>query len=238
MTFVALAVLNAFTLTIALLLEETLPAGQRVHGSTLQSIFGLAKVVRNPVFTNLLLVGGILTAPFMAYIAVASYVYINEFHTSETMFSFYFAVTSAFAVVGPTLYARFGQKPFKTVLWICAGIAVIAGMLLTTIGKTGPILFLISYLPFAMMTTYIRPYFAELLLNAQQANIGAASATMNFGFTILGSLGMFVGSLQWPSYVSGIAFTIFIFTAAAMVIFVAADKLNVFPKIGSTKPEN
>lgn len=46
---------------------------------------------------------------------------------------------------------------------------------------------------------------ANLLLNAQKENIGAASAVMNFGFTLLGSLGMVIGSGQWASYVSGIA---------------------------------
>lgn len=235
MTFIALALLNAITLLFVLLLDETLPKEQRVHESTIHSIFGLLKVVKNPVFTNLLLVGGILTAPFMAYIAVASYVYINEFHTSETMFSIYFAVTSAFTVIGPLLYARFGQKTFKKVLSICFTIAVAAGILLLTIGQISPLLFLLSYIPFSVMTTYLRPYVAELLLNAQKANVGAASAVMNFGFTILGSLGMLIGSLQWSSYVSGIAFTIFIFTVFAMVIFIVANKFEVFKKIGTVK---
>ncbi|QNU68299.1 MFS transporter [Ruminiclostridium herbifermentans] len=232
MTFIALAVLNAITLLIVLLLDETLPAEQRVKESIIHSILGLSKVVKNSVFTNILLVGGFLTAPYMAYLAVASYVYVNGFHTSETMFSVYFAITSAFTVVGPLLYGRFGKKPFKKVLWICFSITTLVGILLLTIGQISPVLFLLSYIPFAVTTTYIRPYTADLLLNVQNQNVGASSAVMNFGFTILGSLGMFIGSLRWPNYVSGIAFTIFIFTVLSMVIFIAANKFKVFKDIG------
>lgn len=235
MTFIALGVLNFITLLIVLLLEETLPQDERIQESTFRSILGLTKVVKNPVFTNLLLVGGLLTAPFMAYIAVASYVYINEFHTSETMFSIYFAITSAFTVVGSLLYGRIGQKPYKKVLWICFSVATISGILLLTLGKISPLLFLISYIPFAVMTTYLRPHTAEMLLNAQKQNIGAASAAMNFGFTILGSLGMVVGSLKWPTYVSGIAFTIFIFSVMAMSIFFVASKVKAFKNVVTVK---
>ena len=87
-----------------------------------------------------------------------------------------------------------------------------------------PVLFLMSYIQFAIMTAYVRPFTADMLLNAQQQNVGAASAAMNFGFTILGSLGMFIGSLQWFSYIGGIACTMFIFTALAFLAFVGGRK--------------
>lgn len=232
MTFIALAGFNLITLLLVLFLEETLPEKERVQESIMHSIFGLTKVVRNPVFTSILLVGGALTAPFMAYLAVASYVYVKEFHTSETMFSIYFAINSAFTVVGPLLYGRIGQKPYKKVLWFSMGVSTIVGILLLSIGKISPVLFLVSYIPFAVMTTYVRPYTADVLLNAQKENIGAASAVMNFGFTIIGSLGMFIGSLHWPTYVSGIAFTMLIFTILTMVIFILASRFKVFNNIG------
>ena len=228
MTFAALALLNAMTLLFVLLLEETLPREGRVQQSTLHSLLGLVKVVKNPVFTNLLLVGGFLTAPFMAYIAVASYVYVNEFHTSETVFSIYFAVTAAMTVAGPLLYGRLGPKPLNNVLWAAYGVAAIAGVLLLTVGKINPVLFMLSFIPFAIMCTYVRPFTAEKLLNAQKENIGAAAAVMNFGFTILGSLGMLVGSLRWPGYVTGIAVTILIFAAISAVIFAATGRLEKF----------
>ena len=235
MTFIALAILNGITLLFVILLEETLPEAKRIQVGTIRSILGLFKVIKNPLFTSILLVGGIMTAPFMAYIAVASYVYVNGFHTSETMFSIYFALTSAFSVIGPLLYGRFGQKPFKKVFWISFSVALLAGSLLLSIGKINPILFLLSYLPFTVMSSYLRPNIANILLNAQKENIGAASSAMNFGFTILGSIGMFIGSLRWSDYISGIAITIFLFSISAMLIFMAANKLDIFNRIEAGK---
>lgn len=235
MTFIALALLNAITLVFVLLLEETLPEEKRVQEGIIQSILGLVKVVKNPVFTNILLVGGVLTAPFMAYLSVASYVYMKEFHITESMFSIYFAINSAFTIMGSLLYGRFGQKTFKKVLWISFSVTSLVGILLLTMGKISPVLFLLSFIPFTVTSTYIRPFIADLLLSAQKENVGAASAAMSFGFTILGSLGMFIGSLPWSSYVSGLAFTIFIFTVFAMATFLVANKFNVYNNIGPVK---
>jgi len=155
-------------------------------------------------------------------------VYVNQFHTSETVFSVYFAVTSAFAAAGPLIYARLKNKNFRKIVWISHGVAAVAGGLLLTIGNLHPALFLLSFIPFPIMGTSLRTYMSELLLNAQEENIGAAAAAMNFGYTILGSLGMVVGSLPWSSYVSGLAYTIFIFAVIALSIFVTMSKLKVF----------
>lgn len=233
MTFIALAVLNAMTFVFVMLLDETLPKEKRIQEGIIHSILGLTRVVRNPVFTNILLVGGVLKAPFMAYLAVASYVYMKEFHISESMFSIFFAINSAFTILGSFLYGRFGQKPWKNVIWVSFSVTTLVGILLLTIGKISPVLFLLSFIPFTVTSTYIRPFIAEILLNMQKENVGAASAAMSFGFTILGSLGMFIGSLQWSSYVSGLAFTVFIFTLLAMAIYLVANKFNVFNNIGA-----
>lgn len=165
MTFIALAVLNIITLIMALFLEETLPENQRLQGNPLQSLVGLTKVIKNPAFTNLLLIGGLLTAPFMAYLSVASYIYINQFQTSETTFSLYFAVTSAVAMLGPIIYMKFGRQSFQKVIVIAFIVTTLSGVLLLLLGKISPVIFLISYLPFAVMTTYIRPYIADVLLS-------------------------------------------------------------------------
>ena len=108
MTFAALAVLMAVTLAGVLLLTETLPKEKRSAGGIFHPIMGLARAVRNKRFTALLLAGGLLTSPFMAYLAVASYIYIVDFGISETAFSLFFAAASAFSLAGPMLYMRIG----------------------------------------------------------------------------------------------------------------------------------
>lgn len=217
-TFIALAVINLISLILALLLKEPLTKDKRTNDSIGRSIWSITKVLKNKTFTSYFLIGGILTAPFMSYIAVASYVYINNFGISQTAFSIYFAITAAFTILGPLLFMRFGMKSFKSSLIIVVTAIFTAIALMLTVGHISPVLFLISFIPFAVAASYFRPMISNLILQAQSTNIGAASAMMHFGFTLMGSLAMFIGSQKWSSYITGIAITILCFATVALSI--------------------
>ena len=217
-TFIALAVINLISLIFALLLKEPLTKDKRTNDSIGRSIWSITKVLKNKTFTSYFLIGGILTAPFMSYIAVASYIYINNFGISQTAFSIYFAITAAFTILGPLLFMRFGMKSFKSSLIIVVTAIFTAIALMLTVGHISPVLFLISFIPFAVAASYFRPMISNLILQAQSTNIGAASAMMHFGFTLMGSLAMFIGSQKWSSYITGIAITILCFATVALSI--------------------
>ena len=217
-TFIALAVINLISLILALLLKEPLTKDKRTNDSIGRSIWSITKVLKNKTFTSYFLIGGILTAPFMSYIAVASYIYINNFGISQTAFSIYFAITAAFTILGPLLFMRFGMKSFKSSLIIVVTAIFTAIALMLTVGHISPVLFLISFIPFAVAASYFRPMISNLILQAQSTNIGAASAMMHFGFTLMGSLAMFIGSQKWSSYITGIAITILCFATVALSI--------------------
>ena len=220
MTFIALAILISLSLLGAFLLQETLPTEKRSKGNTLQSIFGLVRVAKNPSFTMLLLVGGLITAPYMAYLAIASYIYIDGFGVSETTFSFYFALNSAAAILGPMLYMRFGAGSVKKVVNVGIGVATLSAILILIVGDISPIIFLLSYVLFSIVTTYLRPLVSDLLLSATKSDVGAASSVMNFGFTVIGSIGMIMGSMAWGTYTDGLAITMFIFIALSIIVWV------------------
>ena len=219
MTFIALAALIAISLIGACLLQETLPASERNQGSTLQSILGLGRVAKSSSFTTLLLVGALITAPYMAYLAIASYVYIDGFGVSETTFSIYFAINSGAAILGPVMYMRFGAGSVKRIINAGLVVALISAILILTIGSTGPIVFFLSYVIYSVVSTYFRPLISDLLLSATKTDVGAASSVMNFGFTVIGSIGMVVGSLQWSNYTSGLAITMLIFIALTTMVW-------------------
>jgi MFS transporter, DHA1 family, multidrug resistance protein len=98
-----------------ILLQETLPKEKRTTESTFKSIMSLTEVVENKSFSSLLLISGLLSAPFMAYLGLAFFIYIDTFGVSETTFSVYFAIISALTVLGPILYMRFGNLSVKGV---------------------------------------------------------------------------------------------------------------------------
>lgn len=219
MTFIVLAILTGVSLAGALLLQETLPAKERTQSSTIQTILGLRKVAKNPNFSSLLLVGAFISAPFMAYLALASYIYIDGFGVSETTFSMYFAMNAAASILGPVIYMRFGAGSVKKVINVGIIVAIISAVLILTVGNASPIIFLLSYVLYSIMTSYFRPLISDLLLSATKTDVGAASSVMNFGFTVIGSIGMVVGSLQWSSYTGGLATTMLIFIALTITVW-------------------
>lgn len=219
MTFVALAILMGISLIGALLLQETLPKSARTDQNTLQSILQLRHVAKNKNFSSLLLLGALISAPYMGYLAIASYIYINDFGLSETMFSIFFAINSAFAILGPVLYMRLGHLPKKMLINTVFVLSTISALLLYFVGDVGPVAFLFSYVPFTIVSCFVRPFVSDMLLSAQKTDIGAASSLMNLGFTVIGSIGMIVGSLAWSSYIDGLSITIMIFTALALLVW-------------------
>ena len=219
MTFIVLAILTGVSLAGAFLLQETLPAKERTQSSTIQTILGLRKVAKNPNFSSLLLVGAFISAPFMAYLALASYIYIDGFGVSETTFSMYFASNAAASILGPVMYMRFGAGSVKKVINVGIIVAIISAILILTVGNASPIIFLLSYVLYSIMTSYFRPLISDLLLSATKTDVGAASSVMNFGFTVVGSIGMVVGSLQWSSYTGGLAITMLIFIALTTTVW-------------------
>lgn len=227
MTFVAIAVLMAVTLAGVILLQETLPKERRNGGSIFHAIMGLARAVRNRRFTALLLAGGLLTSPFMAYLGVASYIYIVQFGISETSFSLFFAVTSAFFITGPMLHMRIGPRPIRRVFAAGYAVVLLAALLMMTVGHAGPYAFLLTFIPFVMLSSYFRPFISDRLLSMQKHDIGAAAAAMNFGFTVLGSAGMMTGSLRWGDFIDGLAYTMIIFLAASLSVSLVALRTKI-----------
>lgn len=224
MTFAALAAITVITFIGSLLLQETLPTEKRAQGSTLKSVLNVITVAKNKRFTSLMLVGGLFSAPFMAYLTLASFIYIRSFELTETAFSIFFALAAAASSIGPMLYMRIGRKNLKKTFLVGFSISTISALLITFIGDIHPVIFLLCYIPFPITTMYFRPMVTDLLLSAQKENVGAASSFLNFGYTVIGSIGMMTGSLKWPSFINGLSYTMLIFTALSFLLWLYISK--------------
>lgn len=205
MTFWVLVAMAILCFTAVLLLQETIPAEERNKGSVLSSLGGLYKVGKNTGFSLFLLTVGVLSAPYMAYISVCSYIYIDFFSLSETTYSYFFAVNSAAAILGPVAYlrlnARIGAKSFMNIAVI---LSLVCGLLLIFFGSIAPLMFLLCFLPFTIAESAVRPFSTAILLNQQESDIGSASALINFTHTVLGSFGMVLGTAGWSSFIIGL----------------------------------
>lgn len=205
MTFWVLVAMAILCFAAVLLLQETIPAEERNKGSVLSSLGGLYKVGKNTGFSLFLLTVGVLSAPYMAYISVCSYIYIDFFSLSETTYSYFFAVNSAVAILGPVAYlrlnARIGAKSFMNIAVI---LSLVCGLLLIFFGSIAPLVFLLCFLPFTIAESAVRPFSTAILLNQQESDIGSASALINFTHTVLGSFGMILGTAGWSSFIIGL----------------------------------
>ena len=62
----------------------------------------------------------------------------------------------------------------------------------------------------------IRPFGMNLLLREVKENIGTASSVINFVQTLLGSIGMMLGTLPWGDFIQGLAIIMFVALALAI----------------------
>ena len=214
-TFWVLAVVGVICLVLTILFKETLPKDERYQGSVLGSLCNLGVVAKNKGFISFLLIVGIFTLPFMAYIAVASYVYIDFFGLDEMGYSLYFAIAALLTAVGPFIWLvaqKFmNARQFTNILLTIAGLS---GVAMLCVGQISPALFCVTFLVFAVMQACVRPYSTNILLSQQEEDTGAASSLINFSHTALGSLGMVVAVLPWANYVEGVGIII----VASMII--------------------
>ncbi|WP_419037479.1 Bcr/CflA family efflux MFS transporter [Phascolarctobacterium faecium] len=217
-TFVVLIAAGAVNLAASFFFEETLPESERYKGSFWSTLGRLAVVGKNVGFTGVLTVFSLLAAPYMAYVAVSSYVYVQYFGLSEQVYSYFFAANSFFAVVGPFLYMKLiGIVSPRQFTYGCFIFTVVAAAALLTVGSISPWWFLIAFLPVTIMESAARPFSTAILLDQQKTDIGSASSLINAVNTVFGSLGMMLGALNWSNFIEGLG----IITAVCVTLAIA-----------------
>ena len=217
-TFGVLIAAGAVNLAASFFFEETLPDSERYKGSFWSTFGRLAVVGKNVGFTGVLTVFSLLAAPYMAYVAVSSYVYVQYFGLSEQVYSYFFAANSFLAVVGPFLYMKLiGIVSPRQFTYGCFIFTVVAAAALLTVGRISPWGFLISFLPVTIMESAARPFSTAILLDQQKTDIGSASSLINAVNTVFGSLGMMLGALNWSNFIEGLG----IITAVCVTLAIA-----------------
>ena len=225
--FLVLTGIAAACLIATFFFQESIHEDEINRGGVVDSIKRLGVVGKNINFSAFLLAVSFFSAPFMAYLAVASYVYEDFFGLLPTTFSIFFAINALSSVLGPILYMRVNSKiSAQTTMWILIFVGFAAGFAMLLVGKFSPVVFLATMIPFSIVNSYQRPFSTNLLLDQIDGDTGSASALLNFMHTILGSLGMFIGSLPWSSYIGGISMTMLGFMSLTLLnwLFVIKSK--------------
>lgn len=217
-SFWTLAVLGIINLLLTFLYQETLQENERYKGTLLGSMGRLLVVARNRSFFLPTIIFSLLALPFMGYIAISSYIYVDYFGLSEQVYSYFFAANALISILGPFLYVRLfskmNKKGFATGCFIAAAVG---GTMVMTIGTRSPILFLLSLIWMSLAFTATRPFSTSLLFRQQQGDTGSVSSLINTVVTVFGSIGMAVASMAWGNIVMGLGILI-IFMAFISII--------------------
>ncbi len=226
-TFWTLTLICVLNLILALLYQESLKENERYKGSLLGSMSRLIVVGKNKSFIIPALIFSLPGLPFLGYIAISSYIYVDYFGLSEQVYSYFFAANALIAILGPTIYVRY-LSGLNNKLFVagCFGVTALSGILMMTIGTFAPVAFLICNIMMSLMMTAMRPFSTNLLFDQQKGDAGSASSIMNTSFTVFGSIGMTIASISWGNMVIGLGAIITIVSLICMIswhLFLKSD---------------
>ena len=208
--FVALAVMGIIGLVIALIISETMHADHRLAAGVVPALRDMMTRVRSLLskrsFTAMALIVGVAGLAYMGYIAVASYILLDDFGSGYVIYNLVYAGICGVSVLAPFVYLRISKMMSPRALTVlCAVLGLVAAAFMAVFGVWGPFAFFCCFVPYALMEGIIRPHAFVVLLDQPPDQVGSASAFANFVYTMLGAAGTVVMTLPWTSYVGGLA---------------------------------
>ncbi|EIW19756.1 MULTISPECIES: Bcr/CflA family efflux MFS transporter [Pelosinus] len=226
-TFWTLSIIAIGNLVLSLLYQETLKDHERNKGSILESMGRLIVVAQNKSFFFPAVIFALSAFPFMGYIAVSSYIYIDYFGLSQQAYSYFFAINAFISIAGPIIYVRYLRNFNKNA--IAAGafvLSIVSGILVMTIGSLSPVIFLLSFIIMSFTGSAIRPFSTNILFDQINGDTGSVSSLMGILFTVMGSCGMLIASMPWGNIVISLGAMIAIFSGISLVawyVFMKSD---------------
>lgn len=219
--FVILAIFAIIFFVLSILYTETLTKNNRTKENILNSVGRLIVVCKNIKFTYLLIIFSLLAAPFMGYLTIASYIYIDMFGLSKQGFSYYFAINALLSVAGPIIYVkmlnRISSKNFAILSFI---IVLFFSLLLLVIGYKSALIFFLLFIPIAIGFSSTRPLCASILFKQQKQDSGSVSSLISSGNTLFGCVGMFCVSIPVLSLTQRLAMISLISSGCSIMLYI------------------
>lgn len=208
--FIALAVMGSVDLVFAFLITETLQPSQRLASGVIPALRDTLsrgrRLLSKRAFCTMALIVALAGLSYMGYIAVASYILLDDFGASYLVYNLVYAGTCAVSVLAPFVYLRLSKAMRPRPLTLLCIMFGLAGAALTWLfGPWGPLALFLVFAPYALMEGIIRPHAFVVLLDQPPEQVGSASAIVNFMYTVFGAVGTVVMTLPWASYVGGLA---------------------------------
>ena len=220
--------LTIICLIITLLFSESLPAEEKLTGNLPSVYKRMAGVCRHKSFMTFLFAMGVFSLPFMAYLAVSSYIFVEGFGIAGTTYSYMLAVNAILGTLGMLLLQRLtkggSNKSMGVVVII---LSLVSSLIMLSVGYLNPAVCFIG-MTFCVVAAFAaRPYALAILMNQFDGDTGSVSSVFNFTLVFIGCLGMAAATLPWPTYIIGLGVCSLFAGVAAAVLMAAAVKAKV-----------
>ena len=221
-------VLTILCLIITLLFTESLPAEEKLSGSIPSVFKRMIGICRHKSFMAFLLSMGMFSLPFMAYLAVSSYIFVEGFGLAGTTYSYLLATNAVLGTVGMLILQRLtkggSNKSMGVVVII---LSLVSSLIMLSVGYLNPAVCFIG-MTFCVVAAFAaRPYALAILMNQFDGDTGSVSSVFNFTLVFIGCLGMAAATLPWPTYIIGLGVCNLFAGVAAAVLMAAAVKAKV-----------
>jgi DHA1 family bicyclomycin/chloramphenicol resistance-like MFS transporter len=231
--FWLIAVLGLASLAVAFFwLPETRPANERIPFDAPAIIRNYLTLLGDRHYLGVVFIGGFGMASFLAYLAGASFIYIDHFGLTPGQFSLFFSV-NAIAFIGASQFtAKLGRRhglPRVVNSALAFFLAVMVTLLALTLAGVDDLFVLAAclFLGFGAMGLVI-PSTAVLALERYRATAGTASALMGtlqlvLGAVVIGVVGAFSTGRPLPMVLGMAGCAVVAFVLGRMTLPNAAE---------------
>ncbi|MBN2294049.1 MAG: multidrug effflux MFS transporter [Pirellulales bacterium] len=198
----------SLSLTLAIYRETALVLDKDGPGSFFKRY---ARLSRNTRYVLANGTTGLLSAPFLGFVAFSASAYIVHFGMSEQRFAILFGANAVFAIMGSAactrVIRRYNEYRLITVTYLGC---LAAGTVLLITGQAVWILFTLAMGVYSFFFGMSRPLINHLVLEQVDRDIGAAASGIVCYQFIAGACGMAIATYEWqrPFLVFGVMATV------------------------------
>lgn len=178
-------------------------------------VAGSRALMRDRSFMSLALIMGIAGVPYFAFIAVVSYVLLDFFMLSYFEYSVIYAIACVVTIVAPYFYMALSKRlGVNAILRLSIALVAVTFVTMLAFGTASPLLFLLTFVPYALAEGVVRPMSYVVLLDQPDSRVGAASSFANCIYSVFTSVATVLATLPWGNFITGVG----VLAGASMVL--------------------
>lgn len=220
-TFWAPAIVAGACMVMAILLPSNIPL-ERYKGSITGAVGTVIPILKNRDFRRFTIMMNMVAFCILAYVSVSEYIYKDKGFGVGDAYSLYLAAAMVLGVSMMLVIEKSGKRiSNRGHLKLFFILALLASLIMWTVGTEGPLLFLAGVVPIITMSALARSFGFNILLSQDVGNSGAISSVLNFMNFMFATLGMVVVvNLPFDNYVHSVAFCFTLYFAVYTSLWV------------------